>query len=183
MMKPALDLVSPRCRLFHDYWWQLRDMAEGPLPSKSDFDPAAMTAALPNIVLHDMSTPGKPIMRLVGTAITSRMGFDATGRCYLDFVEEDRKASALAALESMARVPCGMKVLIESRFGSGETTVAESLGYPLATPEDAPPTLMFVDDLVAPAKFYNQREHPMERFGVLERTYVDIGFGTGTDAL
>lgn len=178
MDREKLDdmLKGDLCRSFARYWWHLRDQCGG-VPDKSAFDPGQVKPALPMILLHDLGTPGKSVLRLIGTAIAERYGFDATGHDYLEFVSPERRETAYHELIKTASHPCGMRILIECSYKSGKTTVGESIGFPFKG-RDGHKLMMFCDQLIdAPRLDLNQREEPLQFHTVRERDYVDIGFG------
>ncbi|WP_417513294.1 PAS domain-containing protein [Minwuia sp.] len=170
-------LIGAHCRRHHDYWWELRARSGDAIPTRGMFDPAQVKTVLPFVLLHDLSQPDKSILRLIGTAISERFGFDPTGRDYLEFVSEDRRATAYRALWNTATQPCGMRVVIEARYRSGKRTVGESMGYPL-TGSRGQPLMMFVDELIEKdVHDLDQRAQPLDLFHVRERDFVDVGFG------
>lgn len=171
-------LITEQPSRFHAYWWTLRDGCGDRVPDWTEMDPAAIKPALPFVLLHDLGTPDSSIIRLAGTAMVDRYGFDPTGRNYLDFVSEDRRETAYRELIRTSTHPCGMRVVVEVRYVSGKRTVAESLGYPF-TGRNGQPLMMFVDEMTEePVHDLDQRSKPMEVFLVRERDYVDVGFGT-----
>lgn len=179
--EPPVRLVSPLCRQFHDYWWSLhRPDAARSVPLRSAVDPACIKPVLPYILLHELAQPGKSMLRLVGTAITERLDFDPTGHDYLDYVSDARKSEAYDTLSRTAHHPCGMRVVMETRYRGGKRTVAESLGYPLVGRRLGRRVvmMMFVDDLIEPvAHELLVHERRLEYFNARERDYIDIGYG------
>ena len=172
-----LKFESSRCQRLHDYWWELKRACEQAVPKKSDFNPAAVKNILPHILMHDLGIPGRSILRLVGTGIVDRMGFDPTGKDYVEFVSEDRKESAYQELFKTASFPCGMKVIIEGRYESGQIHVSESLGYPLIADNDDRPLMVFVDDVIEKIEWHQKADKQVEYYKVRQRDYIDIGFG------
>ncbi|MCZ4281273.1 PAS domain-containing protein [Kiloniella laminariae] len=176
----AFDFLSPRCQLFHDYWWRLKESSEQIVPHKSDFNPAAIKPVLPYVLLHDLTIPGKSLLRLVGTAIVDRMGIDATGRDYLDFVSPERRDKAYHHLQTTSSLPCGMRVVIEGRYQSGRVNVSETVGYPLEATGEAPRFMIFVDDIVETMEYQDVSDKQLEYYRVRRRDYIDIGAGIPT---
>jgi hypothetical protein len=184
---PVLDLRAltqalPNgfCRDLGLYWAGLPKRPV--LPNRSDFDPADIPRILPHVVFHDLRSPGRSILRVVGTRVVERFGLDPTGRDYTDFVAADRRARAYEELWKVARHPCGMHVTMRAVFEGGRSTTAGALGLPLQA--DADPEgrfLVFVDELLpdegARPEWWDTRAHPLLRFEVLARSYVNIGAG------
>ncbi len=169
---------SPRCQALSDYWWNLRAETPGDVPTRAMIDPGQIKPLLPYLVIHDLATPGKSVLRLVGTAIAARFGADPTGRIYLDFVSSERQAEAYHHLYSTATHPCGMRVINHARYQSGKWTIAEAVGFPLRHHNTGGPLMLFLDDLVEEENYdLDQRRRPVELFHIPERDYLDVGFG------
>ena len=75
--------VRAHTDLFH-YWCGLPRL-DG-IPDAADFNPAAAKAWLPDIAILAVSGLDEIGHRLVGTGVTSRLGYDATGANLLDFI-------------------------------------------------------------------------------------------------
>ncbi|WP_020590517.1 PAS domain-containing protein [Kiloniella laminariae] len=173
----AFDFLSPRCQQFHDYWWRLNESSGQAVPYKADFNPAEIKPVLPYVLLHDLATPGKSLLRLVGTAIVDRMGINATGRDYLDFVSQERRDKAYRHLQTTSSLPCGMRVVIEGRYLSGRVNVSETVGYPLEAAGGASRYMIFVDDIVETMEYQDVSDKQLEYYRVRRRDYIDIGAG------
>jgi hypothetical protein len=172
--------TAERCRVFARYWLSLPRL-DG-LPPRSAFDPLAIPKLLPHIVLHDLRQPGRSIMRLVGTRMVDRFGFDPTGRDYTDFVAPERRGAALSALTAMAWHPCGMRVLLRGEYAGGHAMEAESIGFPLSDDSGDGRFLVFVDDLTGRPRVWDRRAHPLRTLHVRERIFLDIGAGVPGEA-
>jgi len=82
----ALDLDLPTCHdrvaAIHRYWRSIRP-ADGALPGRQHFDPAAIPQLLPCIRLYDVHRdPCRFRYRLVGTELVRAVGRDLTGQWY-----------------------------------------------------------------------------------------------------
>lgn len=173
-----LVLTSPRCQRLHDYWWELKYSSGQTVPKKSDFNPAAVKTILSHILIHDLSTQGQSLLRLVGTGIVDRIGFDPTGRNYVEFVSEERRDDAYNELFKVASFPCGMRVILEGRYESGLAHVSETVGYPLASDNGDYHYLVFVDDVLENIEWHQNSDKQLNYHKVNQRDYIDIGFGT-----
>ncbi|WP_120498389.1 PAS domain-containing protein [Kiloniella sp. EL199] len=174
----SLSFTSPRCQRLHDYWWELKYSSGQTVPRKSDFNPAAIKNILSHILIHDLSTLGKSILRLVGTGITNRLGFDPTGRDYSEFVAKDRKGDAYKELYKVASFPCGMRAILEGYYESGLVHVSESVGYPLSSDKGDYHFLVFIDDVIEKIEWHQREDKQLYYNKVRQRDYIDIGFGT-----
>lgn len=173
-----MEFRSERCRALSEYWQSLQREAADGVPTRSMLDPSAIKPLLPYLVLHDLATPGKSIMRLVGTAITQRIGLDPTGRNYLELVNKSRRASAYLYLNTIANHPCGMRNINEVRYMSGKHTTAEAVGLPLRHDRNGTPLLLFLDDPIEEAEFdLDPREQAVDVYKLTEREFIDVGFG------
>jgi hypothetical protein len=73
---------SPLVRALHAWW--LAHRRDSGLPDRSDVDPVALKALLPNLFIAEVEhVPFRIRYRLVGTKAVQVIGFDITGR-YLD---------------------------------------------------------------------------------------------------
>lgn len=73
------DIASPRLRELWRYWLALHRGAD--LPTRADFDPAAIPLLLPYLMLVDVVDGGRDFRyRLVGTHVARIHGADNTGR-------------------------------------------------------------------------------------------------------
>lgn len=173
-----MEFRSARCQAFSDYWHTLKCRVPDGVPTRSMLDPSAIKPLLPYLLLHDLATPGKSMLRLVGTAITARLGLDPTGSDYLELVNASRRETAYRQLITIATHPCGMRSINGVRYISGKQTTAESVGLPLRRDRDGTPMLLFLDDPIEDPEFdLDPREQEVDVFKVTDRSYIDIGFG------
>jgi hypothetical protein len=77
-----LDRLHPRIRALYEHWKALPREAGGELPARKSFDPMRVHRLLPGIWLLDVvRAPAFRLrFRLVGTKITTVMGFEPTGK-------------------------------------------------------------------------------------------------------
>ena len=74
----TLNISEPRILELYAYWQR---MAAGrPMPSRKDFDPAAIPRLLPHLMLVDVLPSERYRYRLIGTENVLEHGVDATGR-------------------------------------------------------------------------------------------------------
>jgi hypothetical protein len=75
-----MDIAHPRLRRLYEYW--LAKRGERKMPSRADLDPLEMTFVIGNIILVDV-VDGPPLgfrIRLHGTNLSQRVGFELTGK-------------------------------------------------------------------------------------------------------
>jgi len=74
------DIVNPRLRRLYDYWSEKR--GERKAPARADIDPIDMAFALGNVILVEVlpETPPRFRIRLHGTTLAQRVGYDLTGK-------------------------------------------------------------------------------------------------------
>jgi hypothetical protein len=75
-----LDIAHPKLRLLHEYWDRKR--AGRKMPARADLDPLDMTFVIGNIILVDVldEMPPRFRIRLHGTNLTQRVGYELTGK-------------------------------------------------------------------------------------------------------
>lgn len=74
------DIAHPQLRQLYDYWDGKR--AGRAMPSRADLDPIEMRFVIGNLIMVDV-IEGKPLgfrIRLHGTNLSERVGFDLTGK-------------------------------------------------------------------------------------------------------
>jgi hypothetical protein len=103
----------------HDYWERIR--TPGCLPSRKDFDPAAVSWLLPNIWLIDVVRPEIRFRyRLVGTAVVAAQAVDRTGR-YLD-----EEVCDFAGSQTFADLQKVLQGKVSRRLGAADLTIHPS---------------------------------------------------------
>lgn len=77
------------------------------MPSRSDIDPAAITALLPGISIIDASIPSRPTYRLAGTRLRDIYGQEVTGKSVFDLELGEKRNYWLAVYRKVVdeRVP------------------------------------------------------------------------------
>jgi hypothetical protein len=92
------DISNPKLRRLYEYW--SRQRGDRKWPSRADLDPVEMRFVLGNIILAEVlpgDAPGAPPgyrIRLHGTTLTQRVGYDLTGKMLDDMpVPEFRNLS------------------------------------------------------------------------------------------
>jgi len=163
-------------RDFARYWLSLPRVEEG-LPSQRDFDPVEIRHLLHHVILHDVTVENQSLLRIVGSALVERFGFNPTGRDYGTLVNPDRRDAAIGALFTAAYHPCGMHVVLEWRYQNGQRQMAEALGFPLIRRDGKGRLLMFVDISLETTGYEKAHGQDVRALGVSERQMIDIGSG------
>lgn len=80
MAAAKLAISNPRLQRLYDYWAAKR--GDRKMPARADLDPIDMAFAIGNIILADVlaETPPRFFIRLHGTTLSERVGYDLTGK-------------------------------------------------------------------------------------------------------
>lgn len=149
------------------------------LPSRDAFDPMSLGKYLANTVLYDVSDRNHVVFRIVGETMKSHFRSNPVGRCYLEFVPDERRQRALSAFRHCAEIPCGMLSRTRQVFTSGVSRYCEAIGVPLMGPASNgfATHLLFVDSPASIGKPNTSDDSPFRFAQMLERRFVDLGFG------
>lgn len=152
----------------------------GGLPRKAGFDPTELGRDLANTILYDVTDPAHVVFRIVGETMKAHFRTNPVGRCYLEFVPEERRPHALAAFRACAKTPCAMLSRTRQVFASGVWRYCEAVGLPLVAETMGEPAthLLFVDTPLAQGAASDYDTASFRFAHLLERRFVDLGFGT-----
>ena len=170
-----IELIAPASRAWAEHWLSLP--RDGVVPLRSAFDPLAVPALIPHMMICDLSEPGVVRIRLMGTGMVSSFGFDPTGRDYLDLVAPERRAEALHGFLVPANQPCGMRVLGENQFENGRKMAVETVAFPFRRDDGAGMHLVFVGSNIDTTLEPWPELGRTTNFRVFERQFIDIGAG------
>jgi hypothetical protein len=95
------DIAHPKLRRLYEYWDGKRGGRK--MPSRADLDPLEMVFVIGNIIMVDV-IEGSPLrfrIRLHGTNLAQRVGFELTGKMLDELPQTEFRA---LAQESFARV-------------------------------------------------------------------------------
>ena len=134
---------------------------------------------LANVILYDLVDREDLVYRLVGEAIKKRFGYNPDGRSYLEFVQPERRQSALRAFCLCADTPCAMHVLVRQGFLKDGYADCEVLGVPLADKEGDREGrfLLFVNRILESHNAPARDLRDLQVADIHSRRFVDIGFG------
>lgn len=168
--------INPLNRRFAEYWLSLPRQTD--VPMRKDFDPAAVPRLLPRFLMHEIRDRSRLHIRLCGTGLVQRYGMDITGRDYLDFVPEARRAHSLEAMLAMTDWPAGCLTRMNVRTTAGRVLQTESLGLPLSLGDGRPPLVLFHSHEDRSFGFAREPGERLEHTSLRERIFLDIGNGT-----
>ena len=169
------SLQSAQIRFFADYWNALR--GDRLMPSRADIDPGDLKPILANLAILEVQAPDRSIFRLCGTGLSRLLGFEATGRNYIDLMPEWQRRRRGYQAWSAVRHPCGAALVRKMVFPYGGEDILEALACPVMpkTP-DALPQLIGVLVSRSKREWVNRVQEP----GLSEADevgFVDIGAG------
>ena len=172
-------VLSDAARQFIAIYQDLIDKADGALPVRASFDPTVLRKDLANAILYDVSDPEHVVFRIVGERMKSHFKINPVGRCYLEFVREERRSHALSAFRHCAELPCAMLSRTHQLFESGFTRYCEGIGVPLLGPDPKAPAthLLFMDSPVKFGDGHHRDDSQFKLANMLERYFVDLGNG------
>ncbi len=160
----TLTFATAQTKALNDYWFDLAYKAKG-VPARADFDPIAIPALLPNILLYEKVAEDQFRVRLQGTEFSNRGIPDATGNI---LAPSEAKSGKSPFFEIMARVlntPCGLKILGVERNSEGRNVVIEAVGFPL---NDANGEATFLVAIVMPLATESYAEGNLSAHSLVE---------------
>lgn len=154
----------------------------GSIPRKAKLDVSRFVSALPNVALFAVTLPDLCIYRVVGETWKQRIGMNPVGKNYLDFVADERKASAKESLRDLITIPSAFRVIIEQVYSGGRKANLEALAVPLASDESGIDGFtLFASELIAPIRFGPGEERVVLGANVIERDLIDLGHGVNRE--
>jgi hypothetical protein len=123
-------IVDPVLLRLYDYWQERR--SGRPMPSRSDIDPVDLRFILGNIVLVDvLAAPRRFRMRLHGTNLVHRAGYELTGKMLEELPDSDFRARAQQSFTAVVETRRAVHSL-RSRTLAGRLQPYEALILPLS---------------------------------------------------
>lgn len=170
-----LAMSQERSRRFAEYWFGLPKVDL--VPRRESFRPEEVPGLLSSIVIHELVAPEMVRLRLVGSAVNDDYGQDITGRNYLDFVEEKRRARASRALHLVCERPAGMLTHMRSVSRAGRVMIRESIAFPVRGDGDAVNLVYSCSSTPSARDFGVVEPADLQVTEVTGRIYIDIGAG------
>lgn len=169
-------ILGPRLHTdLFQYWLGLP--RESGIPAASDFDPAAARSWLADITIFNVNSPDDIRHRLVGTGIVGRLGYDATGKNLLDFIDPSYRRQCSRDMHEVAWRPCGWQVRYLTHYPSGRIAHIQSLYLPLRGPAGKPPRIVSVHTPESPERYDGTADKPNFASEIARMIWIDAGFG------
>ncbi|MFZ3035586.1 MAG: PAS domain-containing protein [Parvibaculum sp.] len=165
-------LHTAGARQFFGYWDSLPK--ENFVPDRKDFDPLAIHRLMPFVSILEVVSPDRVEMRLIGTDLVQRMGYDPTGQNYLDSFEPEVRAQYLDILNTQIDHPCGRRSTLRTREKSGILSSVEVLALPMSHARSGHPLLVSCFANTQSIGF-NPGEREVQ--GLDDIIWIDIGAG------
>jgi hypothetical protein len=174
----GLSFESAKSVAFVDYWFSLPK--QDFIPSRRDFDPCEQGPVLSSYVIHHLVSPEMIQVHLAGTAVREQYGFEATGRNYLDFVDEWRREVASRSLFLICEHPCGLLASLRSETKSGRIIKNESVGLPMRDNNGHASLIYYQSNLIDVEGYREPSEDEILKIDVMNEVYFDVGAGIPT---
>ncbi|MEH6631719.1 MAG: PAS domain-containing protein [Halopseudomonas aestusnigri] len=170
------EFSNSKSKEFYEFWLSMP--REGLVPSRSSFRPESVPSLLSNFMIYELISKDYIKVRLMGSALSDKLGGNSAGENYLDFIEGPRKEIASEALWSVVNKPCGMRVVLEQVLKSGLTVCMESIGLPLLNDEGGNPMILFQkNELDCEKRVPEAGYDPIRYYRLFRRDFIDIGAG------
>jgi hypothetical protein len=173
-VEPITERLGPVARELFALWWRLP--RQGLVPERRNFDPMTAVRILPVISVIEREGPDAWRFRIVGTEIERRWGQVFTGCDCLANVSAQAASVMQREFRTVLEFPCGSRSLRRVRFGSGRTSVIETLRLPLRGKDGTNSQILSCSgELGGDIAF--AVDTPREVITIAEQEYVDIGAG------
>lgn len=98
-----LEIASPRLRRLYEYWCERRRGRR--FPARADVDPLDLSFLLGNLILADVVEGDPPAfyIRLHGTNLAERSGYELTGKMLTDLPVGEYRALAVESFTQVAK--------------------------------------------------------------------------------
>lgn len=123
------SLHSAGARQLFVHWDSLPK--EGLIPDRAALDPAAIAALMPTVTILEIFSSQRIEIRLAGTGVCEALGFDPTGRNYLEMQSAEARKSYLRLIEAQTSLPCGRCNILRMRHADGVITRVEAVTLPM----------------------------------------------------
>lgn len=170
-----LTFRHPSTQQYAEYWLSLP--RNGLVPSRVAFEPSDIPSLLPGISIHEILSPEMIRVRLAGTGVVKRFGYEVTGSNHLDHIHPSRRARASLALRNIALQPCGMLVLVRAVRRSGLIYEYEGLGLPFLDAVGRPSQIIYQTNIVTREQSGTLTLDPRVNSKPIRRQYIEIGNG------
>lgn len=124
---------------FIEHWFRLPKI--GLVSDKSKIQPRSIIEQLPSIIMLELGGALDCRIRLIGTGITGRWGFDPTNSDFLDLTAPQNRDAISAPLAKLHKQPCGVILLGDEHYTSGRMIRSETVLLPVHTGNSETSTL------------------------------------------
>jgi hypothetical protein len=132
--------LKPLNRLFLDYY---RDRLQGrDCLARAEFDPLEVRPLMGRLVIYHRVGPRDFRIRLFGTNVVERLGYDATGRNLLDLIAYASKDAIAEVFNTLLDRRLGHYSVVRDRFTSGREARIQILRLPLFDRDGQPSLVM-----------------------------------------
>jgi hypothetical protein len=162
--------------LFHAYYGALQKQTSLMIPPRAALSPRDARAFLPYLCIQEVRSPEVVVLRLVGTVIVNRMGFDPSGRNMFEPMTVEQRSESWQHIQALLTKPCGSALLVNEPY-ENKTVPCEVVSFPFA---DQTGTPKYVVSLCVETDIrqLTLRGASTQRFGqVLSTRVLDIGAG------
>ncbi|MCB9959621.1 MAG: PAS domain-containing protein [Rhodospirillaceae bacterium] len=148
----ALDRASTLGRIWMEHWRSLAPT--GALPRRDQLDPTGIPQLLGDMSIMERESPDMIHLRLVGTGIVDRIGFDPTGKNIFDVHNYKKGEEVSAHLNFVLDEPCGQIVTLTDTYSSGRKFTVDICRLPMADRAGVPRYIV----AVARSRFFSALE-------------------------
>ncbi|MCE7997802.1 MAG: hypothetical protein HEP70_02970 [Rhodobiaceae bacterium] len=137
-----------------------------------------MASMLPNITVMERVDNDTIVYRITGENIVARLGFNPTGKNFLDLIDPSVRAETALTNKLGLEERCGHYAIYENQYESGRIMMSESLMLPMRKTKDGDIAFIFgyhVHHQATDIGLLGARTALGVRWVLAE--YVDIGFG------
>lgn len=167
-----VDFTSDTCRRFFEHWQSLR--GDAVVPTSATFLDNAQPDLAPNTYMIDR-VDETVVVRLMGTGLVEKWGFDATGHVMGSAQSSDLEKAWYVNACHIIDQPCGMFLNSHFKSNQGRVSMIENIIVPLAATNGPNKSVVsytaITDDL-------GYKEHPETFFDTPKIHWIDIGHGT-----
>lgn len=161
---------------FADYWFGLPK--RGLVPEKSQVSLRGLGRMAASVLMLQSNALGDWLVRLAGTAIGERWGYEPTNSGFFDSVAPQHRARLDGIFAQLIDTPCGVHIGFEELYTSGRVLKAEFVVFPLRQAEGQPSFLFGLLPGEARADHSNRDELlAMSFYNITSVRYLNVGAG------
>lgn len=162
---------------FLNHWRALRRGTD--VPTSEDYLDQIDFRIAPMIILFEC-TESDVIVRMQGTKVVERWGYNKTGGSWLESKPESARGAILANMHDCVSHRCGVWAKSASVTQSGHVAKLENLTLPLSAKSGRPGRLVTLSNLLEP---HDERDGAKDRIDKRILDWFDLGRGIPGHAL